>query len=65
MTPELTALTLAADSLKQAANKDSVIDATTVNAVNTLLNGKSEDFTHSETIRETEEYVANIINKQE
>lgn len=60
-----TALTLAADSLKQAANKDSLIDATVVNAVNTLLDGKSEGFTHSETIRETEEYVANIINAPE
>lgn len=52
----------AADSLQSAANKDSEIDATVVNAVNELLDGKSEDFTHSDAIREVEEDIVRLIN---
>lgn len=52
----------AAGDLQGAANKDGLIDATVVDAVNSLLDGKSEDFTHSPTIHDSEPAIADIIN---
>ena len=55
----------AAHHLKNAANKDRRIDASVVDAVNRLLDGKSGDFTHSGVVHESEKVIANIINGRE
>lgn len=52
----------AADNLEGAANKDGLIDPTVVDAVNSLLDGKSEDFTHSTVVHDSEQDIADIIN---
>ncbi len=64
VTSELNAaITSAAYSLEEAANKDDLIDAAVVEQVNSFLDGKSEDFTHSETVHETEEDIVILIQK--
>jgi hypothetical protein len=52
----------AAGNLEDAANKDGLIDADVVDAVNDLLDGKSTDFTHSGTVHDSEQAIADIIN---
>ncbi|MBE9556997.1 MAG: hypothetical protein IMF08_09090 [Proteobacteria bacterium] len=59
------ASTDAAGNLQDAANKDGLIDADVVDAVNSLLDGKSEDFTHSTVIHESEDGIAEIVNPSE
>lgn len=54
----------AAGDLEDAANKNGLIDATVVNAVNSLLDGKSEDFTHSDVVHDSEQDIADIINPE-
>ncbi|MBE9557172.1 MAG: hypothetical protein IMF08_09975 [Proteobacteria bacterium] len=54
----------AAGDLEDAANKDGLIDATVVDAVNGLLDGKSEDFTHSDVVHDSEQDIADIINPE-
>lgn len=64
VTSELNAaITSAAYSLEEAANKDTLIDTAVVEEVNNLLDGKSDHFTHSETIHDTEEDIAILIQK--
>ena len=41
---------------------DGLIDATVVDAVNSLLDGKSENFTHGTTIHESGQDIADIVN---
>ncbi len=53
----------AAGYLMDAANKDGLIDGDIVHAVNTLLDGKSTDFSDSDpAIHDAEDGVAEIIN---
>lgn len=59
------AATDAADNLKDAANKNGLIDATVVDAVNSLLDGKSDDFTHSTVVHDSEDDIVEIINPSE
>jgi len=54
----------AAGDLEDAANKDGLIDATVVDGVNSLLDGKSEDFTHSDVVHDSEQDIADIINPE-
>jgi hypothetical protein len=55
----------AAGHLEDAANKDGLIDATVVDGVNDLLDGKSEDFTHGTVVHDSEQDIADIINPTE
>jgi len=55
----------AADFLADAANKDGLIDADIIDAVNEKLDGKSEDFTHSDVVHNSEQDIADIINPPE
>lgn len=55
----------AAGHLKDAANKDDMIDESVVDGVNSLLDGKSEDFSHDDIIHESEPDIAEIINPSE
>jgi hypothetical protein len=55
----------AAGNLRDAANKDGMIDADVVHSVNDLLDGKSEDFTHSQIIEDSEQVIADTINPPE
>jgi hypothetical protein len=56
----------AVGSLEDAANKDSLIDADVVHAVNEMLNGKSADFSHEnldgDAIHDSETAVAGAVN---
>lgn len=54
----------AAESLGDAANKDRLIDASVVDAVNRMLDGKSADFTHSGAVHDAEGSIAILINSQ-
>jgi hypothetical protein len=55
----------AAGDLAGAANKDGLIDAEMVDAVNSLLDGKSDDFTHSDVVHDSEQGIADTINPPE
>ena len=55
----------AAGNLGGAANKDGLIDADVVDAVNSLLDGKSADFTHSGVVHDSEQSIADVINPPE
>lgn len=61
------ALEAAADDLADAANKDTEIDAETVDAVNTLLDGKAHGFTHEATdgdpVHDAETAIADLVNQ--
>lgn len=63
------AATGAAGHLQDAANKDGLIDSTVVHEVNTLLEGKSDDFNHlddpSNPVHGSEGDIADIINPPE
>lgn len=55
----------AAGNLAGAANKDGLIDANVVHEVNNLLDGKSDDFTHSDIVEDSEQDIADTINPPE
>ncbi len=55
-------LSEAAGYLGDTANKGSMIDANVVDAVNSLLDGKSGDFEHNDDIHDSEEDLATTIN---
>lgn len=52
----------AAGHLEDAANKPDQIDADVVDSVNELLDGKSEDFSHSDVVHDSEQDIVDIIN---
>ena len=56
----------AADALQRAANKDALIDPGVIDAVNELLDGKSEDFSHDnvagDPVHESEDDIFNLID---
>lgn len=55
----------AAGHLEDAANKDGLIDETVVDGVNSLLDGKSEDFSHNDIVHQSEGQIVEIINPSE
>lgn len=52
----------AAGHLKRAANKDRLIDASVVDAVNRLLDGKYAMFSYNDVIRQAEDAIVILIN---
>lgn len=54
----------AAEALKSAANKNRKIDAEVIDAINRLLDGKSEGFTHDGAVHEAEQKIVTLINTQ-
>lgn len=52
----------AADALADAANKDQLIDENLIDEVNSLLDGKTGDFSHDSPVHNTEDDIADLIN---
>jgi hypothetical protein len=52
----------AADALADAANKDELIDKNLIDEVNSLLDGKTGDFSHDSPLHNTEDDIADLIN---
>ena len=56
----------AADALADAANKDALIDQNLIDEVNSMLDGKTGDFSHESTggdpVHDTEDDIADLIN---
>lgn len=60
------ALEAAAADLADAANKDELLDAETIDALNTLLDGKADGFTHDavdgDPVHDAEPAIADLVN---
>ncbi len=52
----------AADALADAANKDALIDQNLIDEVNSMLDGKTGDFSHDSPVHDTEDDIADLIN---